>query len=174
MIREDNRCMVSGARVWIHPSHCPAYDLDPDIYYAFDDCDCNHGKRVFEREGHEIVAQCKQCWDRHNDHPLVKRFVNAQKVALWRHMIASERGQLRYDELMADGTERDEDDIQAIADELTAAIDACAKDNEKLPDIWPAIPTALRRELFANAPEGLSDTDMICTMVFVGEKNKEE
>jgi len=164
---EDNRCMASGARVWSHPPSCPSHRRDREIFFGFDDCSCNHGRRTVVRSdgmGGSYGKQCPDCWEDHRSHPLVQAHEYTQKLRLWRHVLVTERANLWYDEVK-DG--KSEDEQRDIAKALIAIIVDCVDNNKTPPEAWPALKAPQRKKLLKRAPEGLKDADLVTTMVFM-------
>lgn len=85
---------VSGAEIWSHPAHCPAWRRDRELFTFWPGCaECDHGKKWNHRPT-SYTVQCLRCWAEHEKHPATveesrARAARRAAVALWeRRMVA--------------------------------------------------------------------------------------
>lgn len=90
---------ASGAEIWSHPPHCPAWRRDRELYTWWPTCTargCDHGRVIkwggFAGTSHP--ANCRECSDAHEKHPATVEERRAREaryaaVRLWeRRMVA--------------------------------------------------------------------------------------
>lgn len=79
------RDLVSGAKVWSHPPHCPSWRRDRETFYGFEGCATCAGKgRVMVSRafgfGGPYPVQCEACRKRHEADPAVQEFHHRQEA----------------------------------------------------------------------------------------------
>jgi hypothetical protein len=91
---------ASGAEIWSHPPHCPAWRRDRELYTWWPACTapgCEHGRVIkwggFAGTSH--TANCRACLDAHETHPVTveeTRVRDAQYAAraLWARRMQAE------------------------------------------------------------------------------------
>jgi len=65
---------ASGAEIWSHPPHCPAWRTDRELFTYWPGCagGCDKGRRWKHGaavSGGSFTVQCVECWAAHEKHP---------------------------------------------------------------------------------------------------------
>ena len=133
--------LVSEARVWSCPPHCPSWRRDREQFFQFEGCSCDHG-RTWETSrsfgvSNRYPVQCRICSSRHYQHPVVRAQAKVdaeiyKAVSLWEHRISKEvRHRMRQRGIGSD----DRPGIQRIFDEVIK--EAQPKPAEGIPVMFP-------------------------------------
>ena len=133
--------LVSGARVWSCPPHCPEWRRDREQFFQFEGCDCDHGREWRTERGvwvtNRYPAQCSKCSGKHYQDPVVRAQAETdakvwKAIQSWEHRISEET---RYRMKQRCIPDSDMAGMRRVFDEVIK--EAPPRPAEGIPVTWP-------------------------------------